>query len=794
MRRASGLPPHLLPGVTGRETKGGPNRGRLLLAVALVLTIATVVAIGAFIVSTVGFAAGTVTAYKNVNKNLPNAAAIVADTFQDTHIYDRNGVLLQTVSDPNTGYRTFVPLDKISPNLLNATVSAEDATFWTNYGVDPIGIVRAVLINASGSGSSGASTITQQLVRALYPQRISAHDISYTRKVKEAMAAIDLTRHYSKDDLLTMYVNQIFYGNHAYGIEAASNIFFNKHASDLDLAQASLLAGLPQSPSYYNPLDNFEVAKKRQQYVLNQMVKYQYITRDQADAAFSEPLQIQNRIASGAILHAPHFVNFIHDYFAVHFGEDALYHGGLNIYTSIDVNVQDAAQQIVANDVASVADYNVHNGAAVVMIPWSGEILAMVGSADFNDPTIDGQVNVATAPRQPGSAIKPVTYAAAFEDGWNPATVILDDSFSDKEPGAPLYTPLNYTTQFYGAVPVRTALANSLNIPAVKTLKYVGLPHMIDLAHRMGLKHGFTEPLSHYGLSLTLGGGEVSLLELTNVYATFANNGRYIPFAPIIKITDSQGQTVFDLDRQTVFQRGQQVLRAEYAYQITSILTDNNARSMMFTKDNLFGNTQSTLGRPTAAKSGTTENWVDNWAMGYTTDLAVGAWAGNDDNSPLAKIDGIQGAGPIWRDLMVLMHQNPQFSALLNGPDGQPLPKEFPKPPGIYQGQVCTGDGHKPSGGSDTRTEILVRGAGPSLACNQLSAYERSELAHALQDVQANGDRYASYGPGPQSVYAYACAAGYSQYCRSSGNGDSGDSSPRIVRRSTNSNNGDNGG
>ena len=802
VRRATGLPPHLLPGVTGRQERRGPNRTHLLLVAAFVLTLGTIIAIVSFIISALAFSAGTVEAYKKVNASLPNAGAVVADTFQSTRIYDRNGVLLQEVTDPDRGWRTFEPLDKISPNLINATVSAEDATFWSNYGVEPIGILRAALINFSGAGTSGASTITQQLVRSLYPNEINPNDISITRKVKEAMAAVELTRRYSKNDILTMYLNQIFYGNHAYGIEAASEIYFNKHASDLDLAEASLLAGLPQAPTYYDPTVNFDIAKKRQQYVLNQMVKYKYITPEQRDAAFAEPLQIQNKQQSGVILHAPHFVNFIHDYIVANYGEDALYRGGLNIYTTLDVNLQDQAQQIVQNDVANVEQYNVHNAAMVAMIPWSGEILAMVGSANWNDPTIDGQVNMAVAPRQPGSAMKPITYAAAFEDGWNPATIIFDDHFVDKEPGAPVYEPQNYTGQYYGAVPVRIALANSFNIPAVKTLQYVGLPHFLDLAHRMGLKHSLSEPLSHYGLSLTLGGGDVSLLELTNVYATFANNGRYVPFHPILKITDSQGHVVYDLDRQTVFERGQQVLRAEYAYQITSILTDNNARSMMFTANNLFGNTQTQLGRPTAAKSGTTDNWVDNWSMGYTTDLAVGVWAGNDDNSPLAQIDGITGAGPIWHDIMVLMHQNPTFAQLLNGPDGQPLPKAFSQPPGIYQGTVCAATGQRATGGSmpgGTKTELLVQGGGPALACNQLSAYELSQLQGALQDAQAEPGQYASYGPGVRSVYQYAQAVGlYSGTLRGAsgtGNGNSNSSSsPAIVPRGSNNNNGNNGG
>ncbi|MDP9368860.1 MAG: penicillin-binding transpeptidase domain-containing protein, partial [Chloroflexota bacterium] len=451
----------------------------------------------------------------------------------------------------------------------------------------------------------------------------------------------------------------------------------------------------------------------------------------------------------------------VRDYIVEKYGEGALYQGGLQITTTIDSDLQDFAEQTVASQVEALAPYNAQNAAAVVMLPWSGEILAMVGSANFDNPLIDGQVNVTTSDQQPGSAIKPIAYAAAFEEGWSPATVVLDAGRRWETPGAPdpYYEPQNYTGNFYGAVTVRTALANSLNLPAVKATDYTGVDKMIDLAHRMGMKKSLLQPPEFYGISIALGGGEVLPLELTNAYATFANQGRYVPANPILKIEDSQGNLLYDIDHKTVFQRGQQVLKAEYAYQITSILTDNKARSLIFTEQNLFGQTQSQLDRPTAAKSGTTNGWVDIWTMGYTTDLTVGVWVGNTNNDPLREIDGIQGAGPIWNKIMVEMHKNPKYQKLLLGPDGKPLPETFARPQGIYEGQLCAATGHRPVGREQTRTDLLVRNEGPALRCDQINAWEREDLELALEDVNRSGGKYVGDAVG--TIRRYAEAAQY---------------------------------
>ncbi|MDQ3655903.1 MAG: transglycosylase domain-containing protein, partial [Chloroflexota bacterium] len=467
-RRAKALPPHLMPGITSRDKSkkpkflGGPVAIFSMLGVAA-LIVGFVFLVITVISSALGIA-GTMAAYRDVNEELPNAAEVAVDTFQTTRIYDRNGVLLQEVDNPNYGWRTFVPLEGVSEDFINATVSAEDSTFWTNEGVEPYAIMRGAFINVSGSGSSGGSTITQQLVRAIYPDQISGLDISYTRKGREALAAVALAQQYSKTDILTMYVNQIYYGNRAYGIEAAANTFFDKRADELSLAESAYLAGLPQSPSTY--AEYFDQAKIRQQYVLDQMVKYRYITRAEADAAFAEPLNVEGA-RSGAVLAAPHFTEYVRQYIVENYGEEALY-GGLQITTSIDLELQEQAEQILANGVREMEIYERNNGAMVVMVPWSGEVLAMVGSADFDNALINGEVNYSTSLIQPGSSMKPIVYAAAFEQGLNPGSVLMDVPTEWENPGEAPYVPQNYTGSFYGAISVREALANSLNIPAVK--------------------------------------------------------------------------------------------------------------------------------------------------------------------------------------------------------------------------------------------------------------------------------------------------------------------------------------
>lgn len=789
-QRGHKLPPNLLRESAGRTKKSGlitiPRLAMISGAVGLV-------AIAIFFVITVITGAlgvtGTLAAYRNVNEDLPDAAGIAVDTFQTTKIYDRDGDLLQEVDNPNYGWRTYVSLDDVSPWLVDATVAAEDATFWTNYGVEPIGIARAAYINVSGTGSSGASTITQQLVRSIYPDEIG-FDVTYTRKAREALAAVALAQQYSKTDIMTMYVNLIYYGNRSYGVEAAAQTFFNKHAADLNLAEASYLAGLPQQPSAFAA--DFGAAKTRQQYVLEQMTEYGYITDEEAVAAWNVPLQ-PNEDRSGMVQNAPHFTQYVREYILENYGEDALY-GGLHITTSIDLDLQQVSEQVVAAGVAEMEAYQRNNGAMVIMVPWSGEVLAMVGSADFDDALIDGQVNYATSLVQPGSSIKPIVYAAAFAEGWNPATVVMDIPSTWDSPGQPEpYEPQNYTRNFYGAISVRTGLANSLNIPAVKAAEFAGVNGVLDTAEAMGFEDSMPMDADFYGLAIGLGAGEVELLEHTNAYATLANNGTFVPPNPILKIADSQGNVLFELDREEIAAQSDQAIAAGHAYQVTSILTDDEARELVFGAENIFGATSQQLGRPVAAKSGTTENWKDLWTMGYTTDVSIGVWVGRsgdtNEMATLPELDGSQAAGPIWQEMMNLVHDTPEFSALLVGPDGQPLDEEFEQPEDVYRGEVCEATGNGPTSGS-TKTEWLVRGEEPDNACGDLTGYQQEELEKAIDAVRDGEGRWASGAV--SSINEYASAAGVRGVRSSSDDDDdggSGSSSGGSISGSNESNN-----
>jgi penicillin-binding protein 1C len=769
--RRKALPPHLLPGVARRRSTAGKAIGVLAgLAVAFFLFFAATIVAGAL--STAAAVAATVQQYQEINGSLPNAAHVSADVFQTTRILDRNGVLLQEIADQDYGWRTFVPFEKISPYLIDATVASEDATFWSHEGVEPFAIARGAIIIAGGEGSSGGSTITQQLVRSVHPDAIGA-EVSIQRKWREGLAAIALERQFSKHDILTMYVNQIFYGNRSYGIEAAAQTYFHKSAAELNLAEASLLAGIPQQPTNFNPALYPENAHRRQKYVLDQMVKLGYVTRAEANEAYANwPTVYEARDGDGAVLDHPHFVEYVKLYLAEKYPDKDFLKGGFNIYTTIDTGLQDRAEEIVAQNVQNQLQYyGAQNAALTIVVPWSGEILAMVGSADFNNAAIEGQVNITTSAQQPGSAIKPVVYAAAFEQGWTPGTVVLDAPIRIETPGAtdpvtgediPFYEPQNYLRTFNGAVTVRTALANSLNIPAVKAVEFAGgAEAIVAMARRMGIKHELSQPPSDYGLSIALGSGDVWPLELTTAYATIANMGKYVPVTPILKITDSEDNVLYELDRDNTLNQAEQAIRPGIAYQLISILTDNESRAMIFTRQNLFGQTQQTLGRPTAAKSGTTNDFRDIWTMGFTTDVAIGVWVGNTRNDPLAEIDGIQGAGPIWSQLMIDMHTRPEFMQLLLGPDGQPVPTQFPRPASIVDGVVCEATGGLPTDDWSNRGELLEAGGAPALRCDQLTPWQYKDLARTIDQLKKRGGNLG--GAAADSVYRYARAVRFNE-------------------------------
>ena len=645
--------------------------------------------------------------YYNIAATLPSVADLQqrASTFETTRIFDRNKNLLYEILDPNAGRRTFTTLDNISPTMVAATIATEDKSFYSHPGFDWTAILRAFWQNFRGGGTiSGASTITQQLARNLLFSPEERTEQSYMRKVREALLAAEITRKYTKDEILELYLNEFYYGNLAYGIEAASETYFNITADKLNLAQASLLAGLPQAPSIYDVYNNRESTRDRQKQVLTLMYEASneqgciYVSNSPqkvcvdaltAVEAYTE-LEDYQFNPPDVMMRYPHWVNYVRSILESLFDAQTIYHSGFSVFTTIDPDLQDAAESLVEQQIASLAEFNATNGALVAIRPSSGEILAMVGSANFYNDSIDGQVNMATsATRQPGSSIKPITYIAAFEKGWTPATLIWDvpsefPPSGDPNDPRPPYKPVNYDGRFHGPITVRSALANSYNIPAVKTLQFVGIyddlkspaeDGMLAVARKLGIT-SFTR--EDYGLSLTLGGGEVSLLEMTEAYAVIANGGRKVPGIAITRILDHSGNIVFE--SQTIV--GDQVIRPEHAYLISSILSDNDARSPMFGPNSILN-----LSFPAAAKTGTSNDFRDNWTLGYTPDIAVGVWVGNADYSPMKDITGMTGAAPIWSQFMQIATQKLT--------DGNPSP--FTKPSGIIDRVVCAISGTEPS-------------------------------------------------------------------------------------------------
>ncbi len=616
-------------------------------------------------------AGGAAMAYADLAQHLPapeQLANKVATNFISSKIYDRHGTLLNETFDPNMGRRDVVPLKEISPYLIAATLATEDANFYQHPGFDPQGIARAVWqVVRHKSVVSGGSTITQQLVKnvLLSPKR------NLQRKLKEIVLATEINRRYSKETILEIYLNEISYGNQSYGIETAAHTYFNKKAADLTLAEAALLAGLPQAPSLYDPYTNPKAAKARQKTVLALMVRHGYLTQAEADAAAAEKLSFVQPTYS---FKAPHFVLYVRQMLEKDpdIGPELLMRGGLQIYTTLDWSWQQKADAIAKEHIAKLAGHNVNNAALIAVRPQTGEILTMLGSVDFKNADIDGQINMAIVPRQPGSSIKPITYLTNFarkKDYWTPATPILDvkTEFPDGA-GRPPYVPINYDRKEHGIVSARAALANSYNIPAVKALQHIGLPAFLDMARKMGITT-LTRP--DYGLSLTLGGGEVPLIEMVGAFATLANNGVYQKPVPIQCIRDKTGKlvkvyvahptipactekgskpAVSWLGRVDMASKPLRVVAPQYVYLITSILSDNQARMPAFGPHSpLYLGPE----HPAAAKTGTTNDFRDNWTLGYTPNLVVGVWVGNADYSTMKHVSGVSGAGPIWRDFML---------------------------------------------------------------------------------------------------------------------------------------------
>jgi penicillin-binding protein 1C len=580
--------------------------------------------------------------------------------FQTTRLYDRNGALIAELWDE--GRRTWVGLDRISKHLIDATIATEDASFYENAGVDPGRIIAAALRNTqAGEVTSGASTITMQLARNLFLGPEQRYDQTMDRKMLEAGLAQELTALFSKDELLEMYFNLLNYGHLAYGPEAASQVYFGKRAADLTPAEATLLAGLPQRPADFDLFTDFDAAKARQRVVLDMLVRHDYLTEAAADALFAQPVKLNPKPDQTVNL-APHFVQYVQDALGARLDGAVIKRSGFQITTTLDLPTQNLAQTLVKKRVAELKPtYDLTNAALVALKPGRNEIVVMVGSADFYDKAIAGQVNVTISPRQPGSAIKPVLYATAISDTLiSPATVLWDIPVTYTVGAGTTYAPVNYDGKFHGPVTVRTALANSLNVPAVKLLDGVTVERMLTAARGMGIR-SLSRSRDWYGLSLTLGGGEITLLELTGAFATLANGGQYVAPTPVLALRDSLGRPVA-LPGLTTPQPIQAVSPAA-AFLVTDILSDNAARTPLFGP-----NSPLKLSKPAAAKTGTTTDFRDNWTVGYTRHLIAGVWAGNSDGHPMKNTTGLTGAAPLWHDFMEATLADSALLARLTAP------------------------------------------------------------------------------------------------------------------------------
>jgi len=614
--------------------------------------------------------------------DLPSITALPENLNQPSvKITDRNGRLLYDILPTEGGRNAALSVENIPQCMKDATIAVEDKNFYQNSGVDFGGIIRAVWINLSGGETlSGGSTITQQVARTLL-LRDEVTQRTLRRKLRETVLAWRLTRAYSKDEILALYLNQTYYGGMAYGVEAASQTYFGKPAANLLLPECAMLAGLPQTPGVYNPFTNPDLALERQRVVLGLMEKNGFITSAERLEAENSPLSY-NPVPYP--IEAPHFVWMIKDQL------DELFAAGqldaaqpLVIRTTLDLTMQHLAEEIVKRRIAAFkpkdreTNLNVKNAALVIIDPYSGEVLTLVGSADYFDASIYGALNMATARRQSGSAFKPIIYAAALDPNQQQpltaASTLVDvaHTFTTKD-GQP-YKPVNYDGREHGFVSVREALASSLNVPAVLTLQNVGIENVIALANQLGIRS--LDAPQNYDLSLALGGGQMSLLELSRAYAALANNGMYTGSTLILDVKDADGNLLYAPEKYSALQ----VVDPRVAWLISDILSDDHARSTGFGINSILK-----IDRTAAVKTGTTTNYHDNWTVGYTPDLLVGVWVGNSDYQAMHNVTGLTGAAPIWAETM--------RSILQGRPD-----KIFERPDGLLQFEVCDLSGLLPT-------------------------------------------------------------------------------------------------
>lgn len=624
-----------------------------------------------------------------------------------TEFYDRNGILLYRIYEGRN--RSLIKLGEVPKYLIEATLAAEDKNFYNHPGVDFMAVARALWANFRYGRMEGASTITQQLIKntLLTPEK------TYARKIKEVILALWAERLYSKEDILQMYLNEAPYGGPAWGVEAASQTYFGRHVSELTLAQSAFLAGLPASPTQFSPYGpNPQSAKIRQRWVLDRMVLEGYIKKAQAEGAYSEDLHIKPTVNN---IRAPHFVMYVKGLLSQKYSPRVVSQGGLKVITTLDIKMQEEVEKIVSGEVAKLGALNVTNGAAMVTDAKTGQILAMVGSKDYHNP-IFGSFNVTEALRQPGSSIKPLTYAAAFELGYSPGNTILDSPAVFKNQWGPSYRPVNYDGKFHGPVSIRVALGSSYNIPAVKMLATIGIPAFLQKAGDLGITT-FDEP-EKYGLSLTLGSAEVKMVDMMKMYGAFSQGGKRTESNPILKVTDANGNILEEYEY-----KSEQAIDPEAAYLINHVLSDNSARTSAFGSNSLLKIT----GHTVAAKTGTSDSKRDNWTFGYTPEFVAGVWVGNNDNSPMhpSLASGITGAAPIWNKIMTLLLQDKPDIA-------------FGKPEGIA---VATVDGRKDLVMEGVKLQGLVKFAkkdGQNIFSDAFSSYATSSAQQAAVKTDTN--------------------------------------------------------
>jgi len=724
--------------------------GILLLAVLLVIT--------GIAVSGVSVVAS---AYAYFTRDLPEPERIEAaeENFETTKIYNRTGeTLLYEVIDPFGGDRTWATLDQIPEDLICATVALEDRTFWENPGINPRGIARAFWADVRGQRIQGGSSITQQLIKNIvikdelrYVSVEGPEWKDYERKTTEILLAYRISQEYSKEQILEWYLNTNFYGSLAHGIEAAARMYFGKSVSDLTLAESATLAAIPQSP-LMNPFDEPETARERQHLVLDTMVHEGCITSEEAVAAKYEPWDLATFTERFDIL-APHFSIYVRKQLEDMFGPEVVYRGGLRVYTTLDLDLQEQAQcvaraqvrRLSGEDEATVIqeaiengcaaaqflpplrashvgrDHNVSNASIVVTRPSTGEILAMVGSLDYWDESIDGQFNVAVdgPGRQPGSSFKPYTYVTLLAQGDNAAHMFLDVRTAFQQPTGYPYVPENYDRKYHGPQRMRLALARSYNIPAVDALHLTGVDNVIRTAHRMGI-NTLNRGLDYYGLSLTLGGGEVHLLDMVYAFSVFANGGRMygapvpedqlragyreLDPAAVLRVEDRNGNVLYEYDQP----ESRDILSPQLAYLMNSILSDRQARWRAMGLNSAL---ELSNDRPAAAKTGTTNDFRDAWTIGYTPQLAIGVWMGNFDNSEMRNLPGLRGAAPIWHAVMEYALQ-----------DEESVP--FVRPDGLIERPVCALSGKLPTEHCPTVNELFIPGTEPTEHCHIHQAFQ----------------------------------------------------------------------